>query len=29
LIDDFLAGKLAIRIDDPLSDHPLKLEKFS
>jgi ribonuclease D len=28
LIDDFLAGKLAIRIDDPLSDHPLKLEKF-
>jgi ribonuclease D len=27
-IDDFLAGKLAIRIDDPLSDHPLKLEKF-
>ena len=27
LIDDFLTGKLAIRIDDPLSDHPLKLER--
>lgn len=26
LIDHFLDGKLAIRIDDPLSDHPLTLQ---
>ena len=27
LIDDLLEGRLAIRIDDPLSDHPLTLER--
>ncbi|HZZ29826.1 MAG TPA: ribonuclease D [Pirellulales bacterium] len=27
LIDDLLAGKLSIRITDPLSDHPLVFEK--
>lgn len=27
LIDDLLAGKLSIRITDPLSDHPLAFEK--
>jgi ribonuclease D len=26
LIDDLLAGKLSIRITDPLSDHPLTFE---
>lgn len=29
LIDDLLDGKLAIRIDDPLSEHPLTLERVS
>ncbi len=29
LIDDLLAGKLSIRITDPLSDHPLVFEKTS
>src|SRR5262249_44585607 len=29
LIDDLLAGKLSIRITDPLSDHPLAFEKTS
>ena len=27
LIDDLLTGKMAIRIDDPLSEHPLTLER--
>jgi ribonuclease D len=27
LLDDLLAGKVAIRIQDPLSDHPLSFER--
>ena len=29
LIDDLLAGRLAISIDDPLSEHPLTLSPIS
>jgi ribonuclease D len=29
LFEDLLAGKLAIRVDDPISDHPLAFERRS